>query len=380
MTAATSNLLDALARRAVLEAFTIETGPAFFETAKGERVAGYASVSVSRSSIAVRFGTDAPLHVESAGYAEANGRIGATNGSWLALRANVAGAATASDRLFGAQELVIGAVAHDEVAASRLVFAGAAWEGTTLLDGRRVVAAALSKEAVSHHDARLSIAVEGDLDKAAIEGMDRAGSFVAGLDIELLRADSFSAQGELIRTRHMRGFRRVGRGPHSPFTGIPDSHRMRAWTALVTAVPQLEKAGVPIVTMINHIAAHNTVAEINSSAVLLLLASQTAAYHRAYDGEVVEGAAQRTRDLTRLSHDLSLPLNEADLDRFEKLRVELLDAGFFHKPGYETGRPQTDIKFLRDIAHMIVLRLCGYSGPFYGAETFAARDMAASPS
>ena len=74
-----------------------------------------------------------------------------------------------------------------------------------------------------------------------------------------------------------------------------------------------------------------------------------------------------------LSHKLDLCLNEVDFDRLEKLRVELLDAGFFHMPGYETGRPQRDIKFLRDIAHVTVLRLCGYWGPFYGAETFAER-------
>ena len=78
-----------------------------------------------------------------------------------------------------------------------------------------------------------------------------------------------------------------------------------------------------------------------------------------------------------LSRKLNLCLSDEDLDRFEKLRVELLEAGFFHKPGYETGRPQKDIKFLRDIAHMTVFRLCGYSGPFYGAETFAVRDISA---
>jgi hypothetical protein len=377
---ASSKLIETLARRAALESFTIESGPAFFETGKGARTAGYAAVSVSRSSIAIPFGTDTPLTVAKAGYEEANGRIGAINGTWLAPRAFEAGPAAAGDRLFGTRELVMTRGAGEEPAATRLVFAGAAWQGSERLDGRRFIAAPLSKETVSHHDARLSITAEGELDEATIAVMDRATSFIAGLDLELLRIDSFSAQGDLIRSRHLRGLRRLGRGPHSPFTDIADEHRMRAWVALVAAIPRLEKEGVPITAVINHIASHNTVAEINSSASLLLLATQTAAYYRMHGREVGEGAASRRQELRFLSRELKLLLSEDDLDRFEKLRVELLEAGFFHKPGYETGRPQKDIKFLRDIAHMTVFRLCGYSGPFYGAETFAVRDFPADAS
>ena len=352
-------------------------GPAFFETPKGVRTVGHAAVSVSRSSIAIRFATEQPLTVPKAAYAEASGRIGAMNGAWLAPRVNDGGLSAAGDRLFGAPELVMTEGAGDVGAATRLIFAGAAWQGTALLAGRQVIAAPLSTEAHSHHDARLSITLEGDLDAAAIEAIDRASSFVAGIDLEHLQLDTFSAQGELIRARHLRGLRRLGRGPHSPFTGVADEHRMRAWAALVTAFPRLEADGVPIAAMINHIASHNTVAEITSSSVLLLLSIQTAAYHRMHGHEVGTGAASRRPEIKLLSQELNLGLSDEDLDRFEKLRVELLEAGFFHKPGYETGRPQKDIKFLRDIAHMTVFRLCGYSGPFYGAETFAVRDVSA---
>jgi hypothetical protein len=374
---ASPQLLDTLARRAALEAFTIESEPAFFETGQGERTAGYAAVSVSRSSIAIRFVTGTPLTLAKAGYGESDGRIGAMGGAWLAQRVNAAGHCAAGNRLFGTQELVMNHGVDEERAVTRLVFAGAAWQGSELLDGRRVNAAPLSREAVNHHDARMSITAEGDLDEARIEAMHGANSFVAGLDLELLRIDGFCAQGDLIQARHLRGFRRLGRGPHSPFTGIADEHRMRAWVALVTAIPRLEREGVPIIPMINHIASHNTVAEINTSAVLLLLATQTAAHHRMHGREVGAGAASRRQELMLLSRELNLRLSDHDLDRFEKLRVELLDAGFFHHPGYETGRPQQDIKFLRDIAHMTVFRLCGYSGPFYGAETFAVRDIPA---
>jgi hypothetical protein len=376
MAEVSAKLLDNLAHRAALETVTLESAPAFFETTKGERAVGYATVSVSRSSIAIHFTSDMPMAVGKAGYGEANGRIGAINGAWLAPQVNDVGPSATESHLFVARELAMNQSAGDPVA-TRLVFAGAAWQGTELVDGRPVVVAALAKEAVNHHEARLSIAAEGCLDEPMIEAIDRAGSFIAGIDLELLRVDTFSAQGDLIRVRHLRGFRRVGRGLHSPFTGIADEHRMRAWAALVAAIPRLENEGIPIITIISHIAAHNQVAEINSGAALLLLAVQTTAYQRMHGSEVDEGASSRRQEMQLLNRDLNLGLGDDDLARFEKLRVELLDAGFFHKPGYETGRPQKDIKFVRDVAHTTVLRLCGYSGPFYGAETFAVQRLPA---
>ncbi len=370
---ASAQSLDLFARRAALETFAVESGPAFFEQPKAGRVSGYACVRVSRASIEIRFVADENLTVDKAAYGEANGRIGAVNGAWLAPRVSDAGASASGDRLFNAPELIVAQNVVEDIAATRLVFAGAAWRGSTLFEGRNVVVAPLSKEVVNHHGARVSIAVEGDLDAAGVEAMDRASSFVAGLDLELLRIDAFSARGELVRARHLRGFRRVGRGPHSPFTGIADEHRMQAWACLAQAIPRLEKDGVPIIMMTNYIASHNQVAEVNAGTSLLLLATQMAAHHRTHGHEVGPGAASRRPEMARLNRDLNLGLNEADLDRFEKLRVELLDAGFFHKPGYETGRPQKDVKFLRDIAHLAIFRLCGYAGPFYGAETFATR-------
>jgi hypothetical protein len=94
-----------------------------------------------------------------------------------------------------------------------------------------------------------------------------------------------------------------------------------------------------------------------------------------HGSEIKGGTNSRRQEFTLLGRALNLGLSDEDVERFERLRVELLDAGFFHKPDYETGRPQKDIKFLRDIAHMTIFRLCGYSGPFYGAETFAVRTF-----
>ena len=365
--------LPALARRATDEDFFIQHEPAYFETTKGVRTPGEASVHVTRSSIAIRFTPDASLDVGNAGYMEANGAIGAAGGGWIAPRVNDFGQTGSGERLFGAQELVVGRA--DNIAATRLVFAGTAWEGTTTIDGRALAAAPLSGQVIHCHDARLSLAIDGACDARMIDILDRTATFVSGLDIELLRIDDVSAGGDILRSRHNRGYRRVGRGPHDPFAGVASEHRMRAFAAIATAIPRLQAKGVPIIAMINHMGSHNTVAEIDSSACHPIAAVLSAAFHHVHGLTVGAGAASRRAELAKLNQDIGLGLDDAGLDRWEKLRVEIMEGGFFHAPGYETGRPQKDIKFLRDLAHLTVFRLCGYSGPFYGSEGFATREV-----
>jgi hypothetical protein len=372
--------LEQLARRTPPEAFTIESQRASFEVAGGERTEGTASVSVSRSTIAIRFAAAPAFTVSKAGYGDSNGKIVEHDGSWSAPNVNDAGSASDGDRLFGTMMLSVGRESAAPIAATRLVVAGAAWPGTGSVGGRAVIAQPISRDVVSHHDRRMTFTVEGDLDTRAIETWLLAGSFVSGLQLELLRVERYAADGAPVRVEHHRGFRRLGRGAHSPFTGVADEHRMRAWIAMVEALPRLLKAGVPIDMVLDQIAAHNQVSQIHVSVPLLMLAPLTAAYHRMHGIEVVPGAASRREEMARLNRELQLGLSDADLERFEKLRVEILDAGFFHAPGYETGRPQKDIKFIRDIAHCVVFRLCGYSGPFYGAERFTTQELAKLPS
>ena len=372
-------LLEDLARRAPLENLVIESGPAFFAARDGRRAQGQAEVTISRSSLAIRFRADADFTVEKAPYGEASGSLAARAETWSARQVNDAGVAANGDRLFSTMALAVGRAPANEIAATRLVIAGAAWSGTGTLDGRRVVVHKLSCDTVSHHDHRLTVTVAGNLDETAIETIGRACGFVTGLDVEILRVERYSAAGDLLQVEHRRGYRRVGRGPHSPFTGVPDEDRMRAWTALVEAFPRLIKTGVPIDMIVDQISAHNQVAQIHVSATLLLMATVTAAHQSLHGDEVGPPSASRRKELERLDRDLKLGLSEEDFERYDKLRVELLDAGFFHKPGYETGRPQRDIKFLRDLAHVIVFRLCGYTGPFYGAERFVVRELEAAP-
>jgi hypothetical protein len=371
-------MLEALARRLPLESLAIESGPASFATRDGKRILGSAAVSISRSSIAIRFAAADERVVAKAAYGESGGSIVAVDEAWSARDVSDAGAAADGDHLFGTMALTVGRETAQDVAATRLVVTGGAWQGTGVLDGGRVIAHPLSREVVSHHDLRMTITIEGDADSATIDAMERACSFVSGIDIEILRVERYAASGALMRVEHRRGFRRVGRGAHSPFTGVPDDDRMRAWIALVAAFPRLLKAGIPIDMILDQIAAHNQVAQIHVSAQLLLLATVTAAHQRLHGDQVGEASASRRHELERLDRDLGLGLRSEDFDRYEKLRIELLDAGYFHAPGYETGRPQQDIKFLRDLAHVVVFRLCGYAGPFYGAERFTVRELAAA--
>lgn len=373
-------MLETLSRLQQLESLTLESTPAVFEPRGGQRATGYAGVTISRASIAIRFAASEKLTVEKAPYGESNGSIVAVDGAWSAKDVNDAGVAADGERLFRTMALKIGSADGNEVAATRLVIAGGAWQGEGSLNGSRVIVQPLSKDAVSHHELRASITVERDLDEATIEAMGRATGFICGLDVEILRVERYSAQGVLLQVEHRRGYRRVGRGPHSPFTGVADEHRMRAWIALVAAMPGLLKSGVPIDMIIDEIGAHNQVSQINVSAQLLLLATVTAAHQRLHGSEVGPPALSRRQELARLDRDLGLGLKDEDFERYDRLRVELLDAGYFHAPGYETGRPQMDIKFLRDIAYVTVLRLCGYAGPFYGAERFTVRELASAPS
>ena len=366
---------ERLATRPALEAFEIESGPAVFETHQGERTPGFASIVVTRASIAIRFEGPEGFVPPKAGYGESNGRLLAQDGAWSALNVNVAGKAANGAHLLSTMELVIGAGGN--AALTRLVIAGADWSGDGALGGKAVVARPLSREVVSHHDRRMALAIERAVDPSEAEDIGRACSFITGIDVEVLRFEHFSADGAPLQVRHIRGYRRVGRGTHSPFTGVADEHRMRAFVSLLEAFPRLLKEGVPIDMIVDQISAHNQVAQIHVSAPLLLMATLTAAWHRLHGRELAAGAATRAPELRALNEALRLGLTEAEIARFEGLRIELLEAGFFHKPGYETGRPQKDIKFIRDISHAVVLRLCGYSGPFYGAEKFAARELPA---
>jgi hypothetical protein len=372
-------MLDAIVRLDAPETVALASQPATF-AGGGVTAAGTATVAITRSSLAIRFRPDAPLNVPKAAYGESNGSVATTGAGWRATHVNHAGTAASGETLFGTMALRAGALpAADTVAATRLVIAGDAWQGSGRVQNRNVVVAPLSVDVVSHHDRRLAITVDGLLDEATIETMGRACSFVAGIDVEILRVEHYDAAGALLDVEHRRGYRRVGRGAHCPFTGISDADRTRAWIALVDAFPRLLAAGVPIDMIVDQISAHNQVAQIHVSAVLLLLATVTAAYQRSHGSDVPAPALSRSPELQRLNDDLHLGLSAEEIERWDHVRVELLDGGFFHAPGYESGRPQKDIKFLRDLAHTTVLRLCGYTGPFYGAERFVERELAAAP-
>jgi len=361
--------LGSILHRTAPEAFIIEGAPATFEMVDGTRAAGIAEIDISRTSITIRFASDQPLTLVQAVYGQSSGRISAVDGAWQAGRVNFIASETGGQHLFVTQELIVDHGGAD-AAYTRLLFAGARLDGDIAFGGSVLLARTLSHNAVNHHDTRLGIVAPSVLDDVTIQRVLRAGSFVAGLDIEPLRYDLFAKDGALVRSRHVRGARRLARGAHSPFTGVKNADKIAALSALLAALPDLEARGEPIVAALNNIAASNQVSELDPGAVLLLLAVQAmATYHAHGEGSPVP-AVSRVSELAALNHALDLHLSADDLERYESLRIELLDTGLFQKPGYESGRPQNEVKFIRDIAHLIIFRLCGYRGPYYRSETF----------
>jgi hypothetical protein len=344
-------------------------GPALFTPPNGAAVEGEASIQVTRSSLLIGFEAGESFAQEGPAYGLSSGSIVAADGSWAVGSATYAGPGRNGEHLFDALAVTLRATGPgDDVVATRLVLAGAAWTADATIDGGRVVVRPLSFDVASHHDRRLSIAAAGVLDAAAIENLVRAASFVSGIELELLSVDRYDATGRLIEREHRRGLARIGRGPHPPFAAAQAAERARAFAALANALGPLAQVGVPLDNIVDQINASNVVRHIHLSAQLLALPIVTAAYAHAHGDRLDGRPATRGDDFVRLDVALALGLGAAARERYERLCGELLDAGFFHAPGYETGRPQRDIKFLRDIAHTIVLRLAGYAGPYHSSE------------
>ncbi len=360
-------MLDVAA--APLERIAFAPAPARLTLAGGATVDGTASVAVERSSIAIAFEADEPYTLPPARYGEPTGTLAARDGSWVAPRVAVG----PGGRGFDAPSLRTG-TGPQTPGTTRLILAGAAFDAAD--PGPPALRARALADAPNHHDRRLAIEIDAHADDAALERLAQAAGFVAGLDLEPLAVERCDASGVVRATEYRRGLRRVGRFPHTPFAGVDPAARARAFVAVARRLAAGDDGAVPLAMVIDQINASNHVAQINLSAQLLLLATQTASYACTHGATLDGGAASRAPEVRRASEEFRLGLTDADVERFEKLRVELLDAGFFHAPGYETGRPQRDIKFLRDIAHRIVFRLSGYRGPYYVSERFEIEEFA----
>lgn len=365
---AESSALEALDLRPADEILRHD-GPAWFTPPEGEAVAGEASIQVTRSTLLVGFEAGELFALPELTYGATSGSIVADDGSWAVRNLTYAGEGRNGEHLFDTLAITLCVPdAGVEVDATRLVLAGAAWTADVTLAGRRIVVRPLSFDVASHHDRRLSIAADGALDAPSIDHLVRAASFVSGIELELLSVDRYDADGRTLEREHRRGLARLGRAPHAPFSSAQDTERARAFVGLAAAFGPAVKRGVPLDLMVDQINASNVVRHIHLSAQMLALPIVTAAYQHAHGRTLVGRAATRVADLEGLNTALALGLDAPAFARYERLCGELLDAGFFHDPGYETGRPQRDIKFLRDIAYAIVLRYAGYAGPYHSSE------------
>lgn len=315
-------------------------------------IAGEGSIELTPTSVSVRFTPRDPAAF--AGRPSGPARIRATDGRWDAVRVSYAGQSEISRaELFDAAMLVQHSATGEDAVATRIVLAGAAWPVDATIAGKTLIGRPLSKEVTSHFDKRMTLVTPGKLGHDAIADLARAAGFVSGVEVPAIRVECYDGAGVVIESEDRRWQPRVGWSPHSPFTRLPAEARTRAFEALANTLATTPRDGFPLRWILDHIATSYNVRDLNFSAQSLALAIATAT-----------------------SHGYDPALTATDRARLESLRAELLERGYFHEPGYDTGRPQRDIKFLRDIADAIVLNVCGYSGSYYGAEHFTTLELA----
>ena len=316
-------------------------------------IAGDARVLLTPTSISVRFVPEdaAALAKRPAGPS----RLRALDGGWEIVK-GYGGLPQAEGEVLFDGALLLCRNDRSPVAATRIVLAGAAWSADESVAGERILVRALIGDVANHHDKRMALVTGGRPVHDEIGDFARSLGFVNGVETPVVCVERYAADGTLVETEHRRWSPRVGWSPHSPFTGVAVEAQARAFAMLATALRASDDAVFPLRRVVDLIGTSYNVRDIHQSAQMLTLAVVTAAAH-GYD----------------------LRLSPADRERYEHVRAELLERGFFHEPGYETGRPQKDIKFMRDIADAIVLRSCGFSGAYYGAEKVTTLELAGQP-
>jgi hypothetical protein len=367
-----------IAERAATESFTTAPCEAVYTAKSGERSRGRVSVTVSASSISARFGDISTFEIPEERYGEPGGRLEAADGSWRSSAVTFAGTSAAGERLFNCPEIQLPAnerVAGVPVVSTRVILAGASWSGVSRFGGRSVVFQALAPDATSHHDTRLAVAIDGALTPKETETLESVVGLCAGISTPVRCVEQYGAGDALLSQTHYRGYRRVGRFPHSPFPD-DDAVRLRAFAAVSSGIGPLRESGFPVDVVFDQITGSNVVAQIHLSATLLMQAVQTTAYYLASSSAGEDVKRSYRAAFANLVTELRLAVDEAGLDKLTAVRSELLDHGYFGDPGYETGRPQVDIKFVRDIAHTAIFRLCGYTGPFWSSERFRIESFA----
>jgi hypothetical protein len=313
---------------------------------------GDAHVVLTPTSISVRF---TPHDAGALGQRPAGpARIRDLQGSWEAVKGYGGLPQTPGEVLFDGALLACRTGSAGPIAFTRIVLAGAAWPADVTVGGERLTASVLTPDVANHHDKRMALVMRGKLTHPEIGDLARAAGFVSGVELPVVCVERYAAGGELVETEHRRWTPRVGWSPHSPFTNVAAATQAQAFGMLATALAASDDAVFPLRRIVDQIATSYNVRDIHLAAQLLALAIVTAAAH---------------------GYDLGLSPDERE--RYDRVRAELLERGYFHEPGYESGRPQKDIKFLRDIADAIVLRSCGFSGAYYGAEHVTTLELAA---
>jgi hypothetical protein len=352
-------VLAQIAARPAVEQLAGELVDASYATLD-ESFAIKAALTIARSGLGVLVPQAQARALESTLGGGSPVRIRARSGAWEALDAVYVGPTSTLPvrHRFAATRVRLRSSGAEPVAATRAVVAGAAWAADAALDRRALAIRALSRDPIGYDDERIGAAVEGALAEDQLQMLRRIISFVAGVEVQLLCVERYDSAGSLIDAEHRRERPKLGSATHSPFAGVDGDAVARAVGVLSDGFVRLLRLGFPIERIADQIA-HANNGSLHLAAQLYALAIETTVARFA---EARGGDGGRREQYAYALERLQLELGADELERVLRLRNELLRRGYFIVDG---GEAREDLAFLRDLAHTIVLRLCGYGGPYY---------------
>jgi hypothetical protein len=361
------------------------------------------------------------------------GRIVPENADWEATKATNDGVhgSLGADRSvyrFAVQEFLMRCSARDaRVAAVRRVMSGSELSVVSTLAGRTLIAHPLTTGASNPEDQMLSVTSGGMLDEVQEHVLWIALSFISGNRLSPLFIETFDDRGILIERKHRRGAG-VSHGRNAPFERFDAPINSRGFARIGDGFIRLLRAAFPIANVVHHLTEANTNnLDLDGQHLRLAIHAAIEAWNRLFgfkewiDDEVwdqwfrsvrkyllrpvLEPAyqdlgvdvvanlwntgrhANRTTTAWRqqqLFSALQIQVQEEDSQRVLKMRDELLHNGFFlvrfqDLSHMEQQQRFDDIARLRNLAHIVVLRLAAFEGVCFDFLSHGARSVAAIP-
>jgi hypothetical protein len=362
--------------------------------------------------------------------AEAYGRLLPSSENWEASGAVQVGESPGNDlrstyRFRVGTLRVYGPARGDNIAATRVLFAGSNLSEDSFLGGKRLLCRSLTRNAASTHGETCGVAVDGELNELEYEALWLTISFVTGNRANTLAVESYNEHGELIEIVHRRGSgQSIGR--NAPFHIYYGPLTSQGLKMIGDGFKRLLSASFPIEMSIHHIMEGNS-GNLETDAQHLMLGIHTAieAWNRKFefeewiDDELWEPIFDRVRkhlvrpvlrpiydDIGKdeivpvmyaamrhanrtttawrqknLFEGLGIDVSDVDTIRVLAMRDELLHNGYFLRRWHELSKVERqqrvdDVARLRNIAHLVAFRLLAYEGQCFDFLTYEAKMVA----